>query len=257
MVAPPPHGARMTKPSASSCSRRDDPGRVRGGECGQQVAAVLAGRFAVERRHRVEVVRLERANDGLARVDGGRREARCLHRPVPGLHGEAEPFVERLARVRGHEDQRSAPGCLRRLDRCLRERASQPPPARRRRHPDRPDPGHGSVDRHDPGADDRPVIVLGDERTALGVRDSELEPRSPVAPVVGEDGRDGRLDVGGGHRSKAWLHRLIVGTECRARLDVGKVTGPEASQAVDTCVSLSPTSIRRTPRCTPRLQRSQ
>ena len=114
MVAPPPHGARMTKPERLVPSRRDDPGRVRGGERGQQVAAVLAGRRAIERRHRVEVVGPERPHDGLARMSGAAvGEARCLHRPVPGLHGEAEPFVERLAGVRGHEDQRPASGSLR------------------------------------------------------------------------------------------------------------------------------------------------
>ncbi len=49
----------------------------------------------------------------------------------------------------------------------------------------------------------RAVVALRHEDPALRVRDGELEPRPPVAPVVGEDGQGGGFDVGRRHRPEA------------------------------------------------------
>ena len=103
IVAPPPHGARMTKPPIEPSARIDAAGRVGCREGSEEVRPVLAGRIAIQRGHRVEVVRRNARIRGSAHASA---EPRRLEDPVLGLDLEADP----LGTSAGRHRSRPAPG---------------------------------------------------------------------------------------------------------------------------------------------------
>ncbi len=146
IVAPPPHGGRMRKPRTRVVVRPgDDAGRRRRSECRQQVRAVLAGRRAIERDHRLEVVRAE----------GPDRVARRSTAPRPGASSvwyrvwTAKPRRSYSGRPSWVATRTSveAAGRLGQVDRRLGQASTQALAAPRGRDPDRADPGDRAVDR--------------------------------------------------------------------------------------------------------------
>ena len=179
--------------------------------------AILAGRRAIEGGHRVEIVRTERPK----RLIGRRAEPGRFERPIPGLDLEPRSLVQRPPTVR--RDQQERLGALREGDVChgIRQRRTDPVTPVIVRDPDRADPRDGPVDRGDTRSDDLAIEIRDDGVTGRAAK-REFEPGATVAPVVGQDRRDGRVEVVTRHGAKARGHRhpTIIGRwpPCRARM---------------------------------------
>ena len=141
---------------------------------------------------------MKRPDPGV-RWTGFGSETGRLDDPVPRLDCEADPFVQRTARLGRNEDERPASRGLGGVDRGLRQRHSEAPPTVCGIDPHRPDPPDWAVDRRDRGADDGAIRIC-DERPAARVRRREFEMRVPVAELVEQHRPGRRLDVGGRHR---------------------------------------------------------
>ena len=187
--------------------------------------AILSGRGPIESDDRVEVAGIEGAEargvnggvDPRALALGGRR----LERPIPRLHLEPEAFVQPPSPVGGDQDEGDRAGVSSHRGDRLGQRDAEPASSMARSDPDRADPGDRPIDGRDSRADDFTPEVR-DDGVARPVAQRELEPRAPVAPLVGEDRGDRRIEVAPGHRAEArgQLHAAIIGRwpRCRGRM---------------------------------------
>ena len=182
IVAPPPHGARMTNARTSPSSART---LVVPGAAKRRIACARSSPVAVASRPIIasRSPGLEGSDRRVRRLRARSLEARRFEDAVPRLEGEAHALVERQALRRW---RRGGGSGSRRLARPSIDRLGQgPPEARsavpRRIDPDRADPADGAVRGADAGADEPPPSIRPRPGGTLAAS-GELEPRVAGRP---------------------------------------------------------------------------
>ena len=159
IVAPPPHGARMTNPASPSSPSRT---RVPRGSTRSSMTSRRSSPVAV--RSSATIVsnpsgRKGRSRDpwSSARVWSPPATMSVPHRAVPRRDLEAHALVERPPSGGRHEEQRPAAARSATSIVAWGQRPAEPAAAVSRRDPNRPDPADRSVECRDPGPGDRPA----------------------------------------------------------------------------------------------------